>query len=219
MLRMTIQAEKRLNRRKTFKRIRNASILESFFALFVLMIILFGILQLYQLIMAGMVTEYAAFRAARSSAVGFSDYLVDREARVKAIPVSGAMVQPYSTKEIGSSGNAFSERRAIERYMEGTRYMDYEYWHSEIASHKSYRCPDYGKPLLGGSCSICKATNIDSTNLSISQHVSSDQTRAQISFNNYPMSMPLYEAFSKKGNITITKSAEMTNHASIFLEE
>lgn len=218
MCSLSIFTKKNSNSRSVFKRIRNASILESFFALFVLLIVLFGILQLYQFIMAGMVTEYAAFRAARSSAVGFSDYLVDREARVKAIPVSGAMVQPYDSREFGSGQSAI-ERRAIERYMEGLRYMDYEYWHSEITTHKSYKCPDYGKPLLGGSCSICKATHIDSTSFSVSQHISSDHTTAQVTFNNYPLTMPLYEIFSKKGNITLTKSAEMTNHASIFLEE
>ena len=211
-------ATKRSGRTGTFKRIRNASILESFFALFVLLIVLFGILQLYQFIMAAMVTEYAAFRAARSSAVGFSDYLVDREARVKAIPVSGAMVQPYSSREFGA-GQTAAERRAVERYMAGERYMDYEYWHSEIVSHKSYSCPDYGKSMLGGSCSFCKATHVDSTSLSVSQQISGDKTTAEISFNNYPLTMPLYEIFSKKGNITLTKSAELTNHASIFLEE
>ena len=201
----------------SYKRIRNASILESFFALFVLLIILFGILQLYQIILAGMVTEYAAFRAARSSAVGFSDYLVDREARVKAIPVSGAMVQPYSSKDF--SGQVTSERRDIERYMSGIRYMDYEYWHSEIITHKNYRCPDYGKPLLGGSCGICQSTNVSSTSLSVTQNPSGDTTKAKVTFNNYPLTMPLYEIFTKKGNVTISKSAELTNHASVFLEE
>lgn len=214
---MTLSAAKKSKKRFLCKRIRNASILESFFALFVLLIILFGILQLYQVILAGMVTEYAAFRAARSSAVGFSDYLVDREARVKAIPVSGAMVQPYSARDF--AGQVTSERRDIERFMEGTRYMDYEYWHSEIISHKSYRCPDYGKPLLGGSCGICKATNVSSASLSVSQHITGDNTKTQVTFNNYPLTMPLYEIFAKDGNVTISKSAELTNHASTFLEE
>ena len=202
----------------TVKRIRNASILESFFALFVLLLILFGVLQLYQFITAAMVTEYAAFRAARSSAVGFSDYLVDREARIKAIPVSGAMVEPYSSKEFGA-GQAVAEQNAIERYMIGERYMDYEYWHSKIMTHKSYRCPLYGKPTLGSSCHFCKITHTDGTNLAVTQHVSGDTTTAEVSFNHYPLTMPLYEIFSKKGNITLTKSAELTNHASIFLDE
>lgn len=213
-----LSAIRRSGRTGTFKRIRNASILESFFALFVLLIILFGILQLYQFIMAAMVTEYAAFRAARSSAVGFSDYLVDREARVKAIPVSGAMIEPYSSKEIrGEDG--FSEQRAIERFMSGERYMDYEYWHGKAVTHKSYQCPYYGKTLNGASCSFCKLTHSDQASLSVSQHVSGDTTTAEISFNHYPLTMPLYEIFSRKGNITLTKSAELTNHASIFLDE
>ncbi len=214
---MILSAAKSSKKRIVCKRIRNVSILESFFALFVLLIILFGILQLYQIILAGMVTEYAAFRAARSSSVGFSDYLVDRETRVKVIPVSGAMVQPYSASDF--SGQVPSERRDIERYMSGIRYMEYEYWNSEIISHKNYRCPDYGKPLLGGSCGICKATNVSSTSFSVNQHVSGDTTKAQVSFNNYPLTMPLYEIFAKDGNITLKKSAELTNHAFIFLEE
>ena len=73
--------------------------------------------------------------------------------------------------------------------------------------------------MLGGSCSFCKATHVDSTSLSVSQQISGDKTTAEISFNNYPLTMPLYEIFSEKGNITLTKSAELTNHASIFLEE
>lgn len=204
----------------TCKRIRNVSILESFFALFVLLLVLFGILQLYHFIVAHMVTEYATFRAARSSAVGFSDYLVRREAMVKAIPASGAIVRPFTPDDFGSASAQFSmEKRSIERFMEGIQYMEYEYWNGDIYRHKNYRCPDYGKPMYSCSCSICNEVASSETRLSVAQNVSGDTTTVQLAYNNYPLTMPLHELFSKDGGITIRKTVELTNHATIFLGE
>ena len=48
-----------------------SAILESFLSMILLGMILFGILQLFQLALADMVTDYAAFRGARSAAVHF----------------------------------------------------------------------------------------------------------------------------------------------------
>ena len=57
-----------------------SAILESFLSMILLGMILFGILQLFQLVLADMVTDYAAFRGARSAAVGFRDEYAIREA-------------------------------------------------------------------------------------------------------------------------------------------
>ena len=120
---------------------RYATILEAFLAFLVLLLIFFGIIQLYLLSLANMVSEYAAFRGARSSAVGFVNDLVLREARVKTIPVSGAMVLPERSTDIGDIATQYARERVhIEHYMTGERWLEYEYWAGGQVRHNNYKC-------------------------------------------------------------------------------
>ena len=80
-----------INRKCLKHRERGATIIESMFTIMVLMLILFGLMQLFHVVLARNVAMFASFRGARSAAVGFSDYLVGREAKVQAIPASGPM--------------------------------------------------------------------------------------------------------------------------------
>ncbi len=200
----------------TLKNRRNASILESFLAFFILLLMIFGVLQVYRFILAGMVMEYAAFRGARSAAVGFSDYLIQREIQVKAIPVSGAIVEPFRNEDESNSTLRYGlEKRSIERYMSGERYMQYEYWHGEPVIHSNYKCPDYGK-TRSSACGTCG--KFQETNLTYSQRTAGSEVTIQTGFENYPFTMPLYEIFAKDGTLNLTRQAELTNHASVFLD-
>lgn len=198
---------------------RDASILEAFLAFFILLLICFGCVQLYQLTVANMVTEYAAFRGARSSAVGFDDYLVVRETKVKAIPASGKMVEPERSIDFDSPQSQFhAETIHAEYYMTGERWINYEYWSGALSTHTNYRCPYYGSTMSTGLvCSIC-APDVRPT-FSVGQTIKNDETTVSAAFHNYPLTMPLYDLFTKERTVQIEKSATLTNHASIFLDE
>lgn len=200
------------------RKCRNAAILESFLALFILLLVVFGLLQLYRLVISGMVLEYATFRGARSATVGFTDYLSRREALVKVIPASGAMVEP---SEMRTGGKALFnlEKRHVERFMTGERYMEYEYWNGNKVRHSNYKCKYYGEEMLGGGCSVCAVSNGDNPHIGTKSTINGDIVQFGMEFKDFPLTMPLHEIYSKTGTMNFSRETNLTNHAQVFLEE
>ena len=64
---------------------RGSTIIEAVISMLLICLILFGLLQFFYYAAAQMVTDYAAFRAARSETVGFDDIRVSMEGRLKAL--------------------------------------------------------------------------------------------------------------------------------------
>lgn len=180
--------------------------------------ILFGILQLFQLALADMIADYAAFRGARSAAVGFSNPYAVREALIKAAPASGPMVMPDTLTYSGySDGPVETEKTLLRGYMEGERIVEYAYWGTHDAFHTNYQCPDYGKPLIGG-CSLCTIPGCGCRGVSASAQ-GFDQTMGfEFEFYHYPLHIPLHDWLTGQEYVTITSRAELTNHSSAFLE-
>ena len=191
-----------------------SAILETFFSMILIGMILFGILQLFQLAVADMVVDYAAFRGARSAAVGFKDDYAIREALIKAAPVSGQMITPDPRSWEGWD-QASTEKSLLRGFMQGEREVEYADWIGEDRLHTDYRCPHYGEPLLGG-CDICGKSRGHFVRASAQGF---DQTMEfNFSFVNYPLELPLYDWLTGKESITISSEAELTNHSSAFLE-
>ena len=191
-----------------------SAILESFLSMILLGLILFGILQLFQLVLANMVTDYAAFRGARSAAVGFRDEFTIKEALIKAAPVSGPMVTPNHRSYAGWTG-VESEKSLLRGFMEGDRNVEYANWVGEDRFHTNYHCPHYGERLLG-SCSICgksKRHYVDASVQSLGK-----TTRFDFEFVHYPLNIPLHDWLTGRDSISISSEAELTNHSSAFLE-
>lgn len=192
-----------------------AAILESLLAMMLLAFLLFGIFQLFQLSVADMIVEYASFRGARSAAVGFNDTLATREARVKVIPASGDMLEPFRTTEFYSNYAQFErEKEAIRRYMKGTQWMEYSNWYGDQLRHTNYHCPDYGKPLQG-NCGICGPTG---AHLETSINSFNERTHFDLEFRNYPLQIPLADYLTGMDRVQIEKETEIHNHSSSFLE-
>ena len=176
--------------------------------------ILFGILQLFQLALADMVTDYAAFRGARSAAVGFRDEYAIREALIKSAPVSGAMVTPNRGGYSGWGG-VESEKSLLRGYMEGDRNVEYANWVGVDRYHMNYKCPRYGEPLVGG-CSLCSRSRDHYVRASANGF---DQTmRFRFEFVNYPLNIQLHDWLTVRDSIHITSESELTNQSSAFLE-
>ena len=187
-----------------------SAILESFLSMILLGMILFGILQLFQLAVADMVTDYAAFRGARSAAVGFNDGYAYREAEVKVAPVSGHIVRPDDRNK-----SLEHEKSLLKSYMMDEAQVVYSNWVSKSLIHSNYHCPDYGKRLRG-VCSKCSFLPIRGTDISVQSF--GETTRFRFEFFNYPLELPLHDWLTGRDTINISGEAELTNHSSAFLE-
>lgn len=202
------------------KRTRGAAVLESVIVMLMLMLILFGFLQLFHISVAQILADYAAFRGARSASVGFRDYLVRREGRIKSIPASGRMIEPRDAASFGSqTAQFYFEKEAIRRYSAGTEYLDYEYWNKANGYHDDYRCPLYGKSRAeaSGGCT-CRTSCSELPSVSVSVSRTNESVRTRFLFDRYPMNLPLREAFTGKKNMDISADVQLTNYASSWLE-
>jgi hypothetical protein len=113
------------------------AIVETMLTMILLCLILFGLLQVFQIAVANMVTSYSAFMAGRSYAVGFSAdggggswrNLVGRAANVAAIGASGKRLWP-DRGDYGSTADLGLEMDVlVPEYIEGIRDLEYEYWY------------------------------------------------------------------------------------------
>ncbi len=203
--------------KRRYRAQRGASILESFLAFFILLLIFWGVFQLFQLYLAHMVSDYAAFRGARSASVGFCESLVSREAHVMSVPVSGPMVATRSSRDFASPVEQFYyEQTEFSEYNAGKRWLEYSYWNGEHLYHTNYKCPSYGQSLYG-ECGMCGKCN-DRPSLVIQPHYSRETVKVSLLYENYPLTLPFHELFSKSGKIQIRKEVELTNHSGVYLE-
>lgn len=197
-----------------------AAILESVLVMVVLLLILFGFLQLFQLSMARAFADFAAFRGARSACVGFRDFLVQREARIRAIPASGVMITPGESRSFDSAADQFAfEKSVIPLYSKGRQYLEYDHWISGSPDfHTNYHCPYYGLPSSSGSegcvcsCAAGKAT------VQVNTARTEESVRTVFRFRDYPFVMPLREAFFQGNGMDISSEVKLTNHASSILQ-
>ena len=193
-----------------------SAILESFLSMILIGMILFGVLQIFMLVVANMVTDYAAFRGARSAAVGFKDEYAVREAMIKVAPVSGTMVMP----DIGSYAgyrNTLTEQSILRDFMEDKVSVDYTNWGRTQYFHLNYHCPYYGQPLRG-TCPVCGNMFSETSHLSASANDFGDMQTFRLSFIDYPLHLPLADWLTGQSSITISGESQLADHASAFLE-
>ena len=193
---------------------RGSAILETFLSMILIGLILFGILQIFQLVLADMVTDYAAFRGARSAAVGFRDEFAVKEALIKAAPVSGALVKPGRRSYTSWTG-VESEKSLLRGFMEGERTVEYANWFGGDRYHTNDHCPLYGERLFG-SCSICGKSKKHYVDASVQNF--GETARFDFEFVHYPLDIPLHDWLTGRDSIDISGEAELTNHSSAFLE-
>jgi len=109
---------------------KGQAIVESMLTMLVICLLLFGLLQVFQIAVADLVTSYSAFSSGRSYAVGFSAdengpwyrSLVYKAARVAAVGASGKRLYPENSSN-------FNEKDVIVRYLsDDGQWLEYEYW-------------------------------------------------------------------------------------------
>lgn len=176
------------------KREKGQTISEAIMCMLILCLIFFGLLQIFYISVAQMITDYSAFTAARCRAVGFADYLVHRNARVAAIGASGAITYPegdamtYSNSPLQQFG---AESIRIPEYISGERWLDYEYWRGD---------------------------NDEGTYLGVGISNGINTVRATSQFHSYPLDFPMRAAFTNSETVDISGNAQIMDYASYYLE-
>lgn len=174
---------------------------ETLLSLFVLLLVLFGMLQVFYFFAGQFFTDYAAFRGARSRAVGFADYLVQRETRINAVGGSGLLVSP----QLHSAGSGLGkydatqftmEKTLIQRYMVGATWMEYEYW--------------YGRPV-NDDRKVNTVLHINASN-------SVSKAKVEAKFTNYAFPESLTRRLFFGWGLDLTGKASLGYHAGVYLE-
>ena len=174
--------------------------------------VLFGVLQIFQLAVTDMITDYAAFRGARSAAVGFKDEYAYREAKIKVAPVSGSLISPDHASWWNS---VETEKSLLRGYMEDINDLDYAYWGGKEIIHTNYLCPKYGQYWSAAepTCEHCgRRTGREHTigyEISRTQQGIAHFVTFSLSFDNYPLNIPLHDWLTGKDSITISGKAEL----------
>lgn len=196
-----------------------SAVLESFLCMILIGMILFGILQLFQLALADMIAEYAAFRGARSHVVGFNDQYAFREALIKSAPASGGMITPDPDSYPGYLANsAETERTLLRGFMQGDRNVEYAYWLGGQRIHTNYHCPQYGETMQY-ACGIC-GTGHGGRSPYVRMEENGGPTSGssfRFEFRNYPLHLPLHDWLTGRDSVTITSKAEL-QRSPAFLE-
>ena len=128
-----MQKNRLLTGRRFRRQIRGAAMVETLLSYFLLFLILLGMLHVFYFFAGQLFSDYAAYRGARSRAVGFADYLVAREVRVCAIGGSGKIVRPtlHSSGLENSDYDATQfamEKTLVQRYRMGFSWLEYQFW-------------------------------------------------------------------------------------------
>lgn len=189
---------------------RGQSALESLLCMIVLCLVLFGLLQIFNLAVAKFLTYYSAYRTSRSYSVGFADYLLDRSAQVAAIGASGKIVEPNNRGYTGLVQQFGAESFMIPEYINGTSWLEYEFWGGENSYDPDYYNPNVRPP---------QTYLYQSSAMSLGGAVDTD-----VGFNDYPFTLfDLMDKdriwFGSVGNATqIDGEATFVNHSADYLE-
>jgi hypothetical protein len=187
------------------------AILESILTMMVLLLVLLGLLQIFQLAAAKILTNYSAFRSLRSYVVGFDDYLIRRSARVAAIGASGKITSPDNDEYSSPLEQFAAEEFMIPDYLSGDRWLEYEYWLGENEYDTDYYHESVAPP----------ATTL---NYSTSAPAEAGIATQTVSFSDYPYAIldmaDRNRVWVQVGPSTdISSTSSLFNHAADYLSE
>ncbi len=186
------------------------AIVETTLTMIIICLILFGLLQIFQIAVADLITKYSSFYASRSYAVGFSDdgpgapwhrQLVDKAARVRAIPASGKRIFPAGYE---------NEQNVIWRYLtDQGQWLEYEYWWAG----NEYDYLFYRSDVTPPSTHFSMATRTPAAYM----------VEMDVGFNRYPF--PMFDLMDPdrtwfntvRDSRNVRASSELLNHAEDYM--
>lgn len=182
---------------KSWRRQKGSTILETMLCIAILMMVFFGLIQIFNFAIANMICEYSAFYAAKSHALGYTPAITRRAARTAAMAASG---RDYSAVKLGPYTSRREMREKLSErardYMQfdraGVYRINYEYWTEQE---------------LGGTETPFLAAHVSSSEKTVN---------AAVTIYNKPMFDFLRLRRSNAGRISSSR-VEMINHARNYL--
>ena len=198
---------------------RGQALIETCLAVMMLCLILFGLLQISQLFAAREILQHAANRGARARTVGFNDFMVQKCARVAAIPVSGRLLEPVythadpalramlATMRAGELWDAvlsdavppgtqaalelarIPDYLASENWAQARWILDYEYWDGGLRA-------SYPSPALPGTALMPVTVRHD-----------------------VRLWVPMHRTFYAADSVTLRAETRIENHYPLYLED
>ncbi len=181
------------------------AILESILVMFVICILFFGLLQIFHLTVAKMMTNYSAVTAGRSSSVGFAEYLVDRNGRCGSIAASGQMTFPTALNSSNPIAQYADERVLIPQYIIGRSWLEYKYWYNGDHGYDS----DNDDSDYTEKASFHVSQNRSNTGA----------TTVTAGYNNYPLVMPMRFLLTNSRATDISSEATFVDFSRNFLND
>ena len=195
------------------------AIVETMLTMIILCLLLFGLLQVFQIAVADMLTSYSAFMAGRSYAVGFSaegggqDWrnLVGRAAKVAAIGASGKRVWPDDDGYTVNNEVDAEIGVLVPEYIEGRRDLEYEYWYGGNEYDYAFYRAGVAPP----------STNFDYT----MTEQGDGMVEAETTFSDYPF--PIFDLMDPdrvwfdtvEDSRNISGAVRLYNHAADYMED
>lgn len=109
------------------------SIVESMFAICIMCLLFFALLQIWTWCNTRLFCRYGAYYAAKAKSTGFNNAMVLRAARVAAIPVSGPS---------RNNDSDYNNATAYMRYGDSSG-VSYQYWHPTAAGNPELQVRGY----------------------------------------------------------------------------
>ncbi len=179
----TVSTERRRRNRS------GQSLVESTLFIVLICLIFFGVFQLSQLTAARQVLQYAAFAAARSRAVGYNRWIVDKALHVSAIPLAGAMRAPET--DLRPREQLRAEISAIPAYLQA--YYPGEALH-QVLDYEEWDGLDF--TISGDRGALLRMS-----------------VRAR-----YPLRLPMHRAFYAADEVTLRATNVLDNHYPVYLD-
>ncbi|MDF3129706.1 hypothetical protein P0Y35_10915 [Kiritimatiellaeota bacterium B1221] len=192
--------------------------METFGVIMLLCLILFGIVQYAMMLTATEIIQFGADSAVRARAVGLNAFMASKANVLATIPNAGERITPYAVSGLSQTTweNANDARSAF---------------YSSTRSRSSTYVDDISNfPIYLGATSAAHADSILSYERSYFHGnngpneiapprftFSGDMIRATVR-QAYPLTMPLFRAFSDSDSIDVEQQAELAHHAELFLE-
>jgi len=188
------------------------SLIEACLAIFLIGLIFAGLFQISQLFAAREILYHAANRSTRARAVGFNTFMVQKAARVAAIPNAGPMLEPeYENVDVPL-------QQAVQNMAPGDLWS----WvlgvipFSEQAQIEKARIPYY----LGAVNWWQADHTLDYAHwngLGVSTVEFGDMIDATVS-QEYPLTAPLHRTFYAGDTIDLAGASHIENHYPLYLE-
>lgn len=178
-------------------------------------LIFMGLLQISHLFAAREILHHAAARAARARTVGFNQFMVNKAARVAAIPVAGKMLEPAFVNEDMTLRNMIATLKpgalwsaALEAQPVSAQY------NLERARIPEYLASENGARALH----ILDYSNWDSIAVSDSTTILDPVIHINARLD-YPLWAPMHRTFYAADTVELTGESYLENHYPLYIDE